>query len=132
MDIDAVIVLDGTMLGEEIDYVDNQVILNQEPYPTPLLDIFNEEHFAEASAAGENYGNMKATKHAVDARQVVFVGAGHLNFTDLPLFSPVLAGMLGTGNIDSRYCLETMNEVVLNYFDYYLKDSGGLKIKAVY
>ncbi|MGI1659387.1 MAG: alpha/beta hydrolase family protein [Desulfitobacterium sp.] len=131
-DIDAVVILDGTMLGEEIDYDNGQMVLNKEPYPTPLLDIFNEEHFSEASALGENYGNMKANKHAVDARQVVFEGAGHLNFTDLPLFSPVLAGILGTGDIDSRYCLETMNEVVLNYFDYYLKDLGELKIQAVY
>lgn len=131
-DINAVIVVDGTMLGEEIDFVNGKAVLNQEPYPVPLLNIYNEQHYADASAAGENYGNILASTHAADAHQVVFKGSGHLNFTDLPLFSPFLAGMLGTGEIDSRYCIETMNEVVLNYFDFYLKDSGKLDLQEQY
>lgn len=131
-DIDAVIVVDGTMIGEEIDFVNGKAVLNQEPYPVPLLNIYNEQHYADASAAGENYANILASTHAADAHQVVFKGSGHLNFTDLPLFSPFLAGMLGTGEIDSRYCIETMNEVVLNYFDFYLKDSGKLDLQEQY
>lgn len=125
-DIDAVIVIDGTMMGEEVSFVNGKTVLNKDVYPVPLLNLYNEQHYKDALANAETYPNMVASAKAVDARQVVFKGAGHLNFTDLPLFSPVLAQKLGTGNIDSQYCIETMNGVVLNYFNYYLKGSEKL------
>lgn len=131
-DIDAVIVIDGTMLGEEIGFQDGKEILNTEPYPVPILNIYNEEHYKEALQNADNYANMVATAGAVDARQVVVKGAGHLNFTDLPMFSPFLASLLGTGDVDSKYCIKTMNHIVLEYFNYYLKDTGSLDIKAQY
>ena len=131
-DIDAVIVIDGTMLGEEIGFSGGKVVLNDTPYPVPLLNIYNEEHYMDATKEKESYDNMVATANALDARQVVVKGAGHLNFTDLPLFSPFLAGMLGTGEVDSRYCIETMNQIVLNYFDYYLKGAEELNIQEEY
>ena len=55
-----------------------------------------------------------------------------MNFTDLPLFSPPLAGLLGTGKRDARECIMTMNRVVLEYFDYYLKEKGELSLQEVY
>ena len=131
-DVDSVIVVDGTMFGEENGYEDGSYILNQEPYPVPLLNLYNEEHYLEAKELGESYDNISATVHALDAREVVFRGAGHINFTDLPMFSPFLAGMLGTGEIDSRYCIEKMNEVILDYFNYYLKNSGTLRLQTEY
>jgi predicted dienelactone hydrolase len=131
-DIDAVIVVDGTMIGEEIGFEAGKTVLNSDPYPVPLLNIYNEEHYEDAVSQGDSYANIAATENAVDARQLVVHGAGHLNFTDLPLFSPTLAGLLGTGEVDSRYCIETMNNVILNYFNYYLKDSGGLNLKTEY
>jgi dienelactone hydrolase len=131
-DIDAVIVVDGTMFGEEIGYENGEYRFNDQPYPVPLLNIYNEEHYEEAMQLGESYDNIRAASHAADAREVMFRGAGHLNFTDLPMFSPILAGMLGTGDIDSRYCIETMNSIILNYFNYYLKDAAGLDLQAEY
>jgi predicted dienelactone hydrolase len=92
-DIDAAIVIDGTMLGEEVDFENGKVILNDTPYPIPLLNIYNESHFEDAMQNAGTYDNMVATANAVDARQVVVRGAGHLNFTDLPMFSPFLAGL---------------------------------------
>jgi dienelactone hydrolase len=131
-DIDAVIVIDGTMIGEEVSFVNGKAVLNNDAYPVPLLNLYNEQHYRDALADAEIYPNTVASAKAVDAHQVVFKGAGHLNFTDLPLFSPVLAQKLGTGNIDSRYCIETMNGVVLNYFNHYLKDSERLNILKEY
>jgi dienelactone hydrolase len=131
-DIDAVIVVDGTMLGEEVNYADGKALLNNTPYPVPLLNIYNEDHYEQALAEINNYPNMVATKNAKDARQVVIQGSGHLNFTDLPMFSPILAGMLGTGTVDRRYCIETMNEIILDYFNYYLKDSKELQLLDKY
>ena len=55
-----------------------------------------------------------------------------MNFTDLPLASPVLAKMLGVGKVDARTCIENVNEMVLIWFDYYLKGEGELNLKAEY
>ncbi len=131
-DIDAVIVVDGTMFGEEMGLEDGKAILNSDPYPIPLLNIYNEEHYNEAQQYGESYANMAATGNAVDALQVMIKGSGHLNFTDLPMFSPILASALGTGEVDSRYCIETMNQIILDYFNYYLKEAKELNLQAEY
>lgn len=131
-DIDAVIVLDGTMLGEKIEFEDGSVVIDQTPYPVPLLNFYNEEHYKEAKKEGIKYANIAATTNGVDAKEVVFKGAGHINFTGLPMFSPFLAGLLGTGEIDSRYCIETMNQIVLDYFNHYLKDAKELTLKVEY
>lgn len=132
-DIDAVIILDGTMLGEEVAFENNAVVLNNTPYPIPLLNVYAEDHYTNSKVlVGDTYNNFYATQNAVSAYETVFKGAGHLNFTDLPLFSPTLAKMLGVGTIDERYCIATMNEVVLEFFDSYLKDAGALKIEKEY
>lgn len=123
-DIDAVIILDGTMLGEEIDFAD-QVLLNDEPYPVPLLNIYAEDHYENAmKLVGDSYNNFYASKNAIDAYETVFKGSGHLNFTDLPLFSPILAKLLGVGDVDERACIESMNQVVLEFFNAYLKNGS--------
>ena len=132
-DIDAVIVLDGTMLGEEVAFENNSVVLNDTQYPVPLLNIYAEDHYTNSKKLdGEAYDNFHATRNAVCAYETVFKNAGHLNFTDLPLFSPTLAKMLGVGTIDERYCIETMNEVVLEFFNCYLKDAEVPKIEKEY
>ena len=131
-DVDAVIVIDGTMIGEEISLENGQSVLNQEPYPVPLLNLYNDSHYEDALQLGTEYNNISATTHAVKAYDVVIRDSGHLNFTDLPLFSPTLARMLGTGEVDSRYCIKTMNQVVLEFFDNTLKDSGKLHLQTEY
>ena len=123
-DIDAVIVLDGTMLGEEVAFQDNTVVLNETPYPVPLLNLYAQDHYEDAQAfEGAAYANFHATQQAVAAYETVFKGAGHLNFTDLPLFSPMLANLLGAGTMDAREGIDTMNRVILSFFDHTLKDA---------
>lgn len=132
-DISAVIVLDGTMLGEEIAFENNAVVLNDTPYPIPLLNVYAEDHYSNSKElVGDKYNNFYASKNAICAYETVFKNAGHLDFTDLPLFSPMLAKMLGVGSIDKRYCIETMNKVVLEFFNSYLKDMGAPKIEKEY
>lgn len=114
-DIDAVIVVDGTMLGEEIE---------NPPYPKPILNIYNESHYNEAINDDE-YPNNFACRNAEESYEVVVKGSGHMNFTDLPMVSPFLSTLLETGdsaNIDPRYCIETTNEVILEFFNHYLKN----------
>ena len=79
------------------------------------------------------YVNDYLGRNAVDYREVIFNGAGHLNYTDLPLIAPPLAAMLGVGDVDATVCLKNVNEVVLTYFDFYLKGEGNLdSIKSEY
>lgn len=131
-DVDAVIVIDGTMIGEEIGFESGKSILNPEPYPVPLLNLYNDSHYEDALQLGTEYNNISASTHAKRAYDIVIRGSGHLNFTDLPLFSPTLARILGTGDADSRYCIKTMNQVVLEFFDNTLKDSGKLHLQTEY
>lgn len=132
-DIDAVIVLDGTMLGEEIAYDNNKIVLNNTPYPVPLLNIYAEDHYTNAMKSDRTaYANFNASRNAVCSYETVFKDAGHLNFTDLPLFSPTLAKMLGVGAVDERYCIKTMNEVVLTFFNCYLKGAKAPTIEKEY
>lgn len=132
-DIDAVIVLDGTMLGEEVAFENDMLVLNSSPYPVPILNIYAQDHFENAQTlTGNSYSNFYASKNALESYQTVFQNAGHLNFTDLPLFSPFIAKNLGIGTVDERYCIEQMNEVVLTFFNSFLKDQGKPKIEKEY
>ena len=131
-DVDTVIVIDGTMIGEDIAFQNGQAIQSTEPYPVPLLNLYNDSHYEDAKLLGTAYNNLSASAHAMEAYDVVVRGSGHLNFTDLPLFSPVLARMLGTGKVDSRYCIETMNQIVLAFFDHTLKNAKGLHLQTEY
>lgn len=131
-DIAAVIDIDGTLIGDELAFKDGVVINNDEPYPIPMLDIFGENHYNEAQKYADWYVNLRIAEYSPNVRNVVMKGAGHLNLTDLPLFSPALAKMLGTGSVDRRYCIETMNTVVREYFDWQLKDAQEPQLKGEY
>lgn len=134
-DISAVIDLDGTMLGEQIGVKDENPIINEEPYTTPLLSVDKEDHYQErieAEKIGYNYANNVILKNATNGYSTFFKGAEHMNFTDLPLFSPTLAGMLGTGNIDAGECIDQVNGLVLEFFDSFLKESGEFTVQESY
>lgn len=143
-DIDAVIDLDGSMLGEIKGIENGECEYISESYPVPLLDFRKESDYNEIEQLmsdgtykdsymyGFAYANNYTVENAENGRSIVFKNAGHMNFTDLPMFSPFLGSMLGTGDADSEEFMYTVNEVVLNWFDYYLKDEGSLDIKATY
>lgn len=131
-DIGAVIDLDGTMLGEETILENGAIVFNEEPYPVPLMTIDNEEHHWTSVERGTDYVNAAILANAKDGRNTYFAGSGHMNFTDLPLFSPILAGFLGTGDIDSESCIRQTNEIVLQYYNYYLKDEGEITLQECY
>lgn len=122
-DVDSVIVIDGTMLGEIIGFENGKETFSEVPYPKPILNIYNESHYNEAIASKDNYANMIATNNALDSYDVVIKGSGHINFTDLPIVSPQLSKLLGKGKVEPRYCIETTNEVILQFFDSTLKSS---------
>lgn len=135
-DIDAAIDLDGTMFGEIIEVKNGKDIYNSEPYPIPVLDFTKESDYNEREQYQNDYGypyvNEYVTENAKVSKTVVFTGAGHMDFTDLPLFSPFLSKMLGSGDVDHEEMMRTVNQIVLNWFDYYLKNEGTLDFKAQY
>ncbi len=143
-DIDAVIDLDGSMLSEITGVKDGECEYISEPYPIPVIDfrkesdynemeqMKNDGSYKESYVYGFAYVNNYIIDNAVDGRDVVFKDAGHMDFNDLPLFSPFLASMLGAGDVDSEKFMYTVNGIILNWFDYYLKGEGTLDIKAEY
>ena len=134
-DILAVIDLDGTMLGEQIGVDNGYPVINEEIYTTPILSINNENHNNEclnAREMGYNYANNVIIDNAVVGFSTYFKGSEHMNFTDLPLFSPVLAKMLGTGSVDSKRCIDQVNEIVVDFMDCYLKGEGTFSVEECY
>ena len=130
-DISAVVNLDGTLTGDEIEFVDGAAVFTDEPFPVPMLVIYSEYLYdlaVEYESEGYEYVNFNTERISDNVISTCFRGSGHLNFTDLPLFSPMLGkvlGSMGTGEIDSLYCINTMNELCGAFFDYALK--GGEK-----
>ncbi|MBR4733917.1 MAG: hypothetical protein IK081_14240 [Lachnospiraceae bacterium] len=131
-DVKAVIDLDGTMLGEELSCEDGQYQYYEEAYPVPLLMLSNENHHEDFQQYGTLYVNGLVLANAKDASYTYFKGSGHMNFTDLPLFSPFLASLLGTGDVDAKECIQTVNELTLQFFDHYLKGQGEFQIQESY
>lgn len=134
-DISAVIDIDGTMLGEETGVEGGIVKINEEPYKTPLLAIANEEHHRQEMEAVENsyaYANNIVMQNAICGYETYFKNAGHMNFTDLPLISPLLADLLGTGSVDAGECIDTMNGIILRFYDCYLKNEGEFSVEECY
>ena len=134
-DIDAVIVLEGMMLGELTGADETGFTYSHTPYPLPLLDINSDSiasHGMEQMFGSREYVNFSVVKHAADAREVTFRHAGHMNFCDLSFISPAIAAMTGVGSRNPRDCMITVNGIVLEYFDHYLKGDPSLEIAAEY
>lgn len=146
-DISAVVDIDGTMLGEELEVVKceptevegktytEKYLLIEEPYPIAILNIDNQEHHDSRIAlakADMPYSNSYVMENALRGYDTYFVNSGHMNLTDLALQSPVAAKLLGTGSIDSKQCIEELNHLILNFLDCELKGTGGFVVEESY
>ncbi len=134
-DISAAVDLDGTMLGEETGVKNEEIQVNEEAYETPLLCIDSGSHHQSMEISEQNgyvYVNNVILAHAPQGYEIHIKNAEHMNFTDLPLFSPWLAKKLGTGSIDPGACIDQVNALVLRFFDSYLKDAGEFTAKESY
>lgn len=122
-EIDAVVVLDGTFIGSFMGYENGELIFNDEEINTPILNLRSEAQ-NENFTMGNEYINNYVLARTEIAKDTVIEGSEHMNFTDLPMFSPLLADMLGTGERDSRECIEIVNSLVKEWFDCYVKEEG--------
>lgn len=125
-DIDAVIDLDGTALGEITDVKDGKFIGDPVAYPVPVLV------FAHGEASDDGV-TLKMVDNAKDGKLVLCPKANHMDFTDLSMLSPFISSMLsGQSDVNSEEFMTDINAAVLNWFDYYLKNEGALEIQAEY
>ncbi|MBR1731233.1 MAG: dienelactone hydrolase family protein, partial [Ruminococcus sp.] len=87
-DIDAVIDLDGTMLGETKAVENGKNVYYSESYPTPVLDFTKESDYNDReqykNENGYPYVNEYVVNNAKDGKTVIFAGVKHMDFTDLP------------------------------------------------
>jgi dienelactone hydrolase len=126
-DIDAVVNLDGPLLGELTGLADGKYVMSEEPSTFPLLNIYSDDLWGQMQAGSEYSANVLLKSNTpANVYNVNFEGAKHLNLTDLPLLSPMLAGMLqgGSAAIDKYSCIVEMNSTILAFFDNYLKSEG--------
>lgn len=146
-DIDAVIDLDGTMLGENREvmncepflfeneeYTEKNVI-NETPYPIPVFaidSVLHHESREEAKKVNMPYANNTVLENAKEGYETYILNTAHMNFTDLPLISPFLAKNLGTGTVDAGECIDQVNQLVLEFFNATLKDQGPFIVKEYY
>ena len=134
-DISAVIDLDGTMLGEYTGVENGKLTVREETYPIPVLEFNNWETYndrKEYLAQGGRYPNDELIRGAAEGYAVTVRDTQHMDFTDLPLLSPFLGKMLGSGE---RGCEETMtlvNGLVRDFFNHTLKGEGAFSVQEIY
>ncbi|MNB95277.1 isoform II [compost metagenome] len=132
-DISALVNLDGPLFSElRLNRKADHFIAANEAYTIPLLNIYSDDVWKQLDYVTVYAGNKTADQTFTESYSVHFQGANHMSLTDLPLFSPILANMMPVGKavIDKYYCIETMNQLVLQFFDYTLKGIGGFMPKA--
>lgn len=134
-DVSAVIDLDGTMLAEYAGVVDGRFVISDQPYELPILEFVNWEtrnQLQEYLSDEEDYPNTKVMKYARTGFSVILRDTKHMDFTDLPLLSPFIGKMLGSGERDNKETMMIVNSIVLDFFDCFLKGEGEFSVQEVY
>ena len=134
-DIAAVIDLDGTMLGEYLGVEDGEFVIGDDPYTVPVLEFNNWESYLDREqylAEGGRYPNDEVIGHASAGFSTTVRDTKHMDFTDLPLLSPFLGNMLGSGERRTEETMTIVNSAVLQFFNCYLKGEGVFTVQDIY
>jgi hypothetical protein len=141
-DIGAVVNLDSNLEGEYLDYVNGKYVMNDKVYPVPLMNILTdttERLIAAIPDANTVVAVKRVTATAPNAYEVHLVGTDHMSVTDLPLISPFLVSMInasvpksGGQEVDPLATIEKMNDIVLRFFNAYLKGEGTFTSAGTY
>ena len=138
-DITAVIDIDGTMLSEYTGVEDGRLTVSEDPYEVPVLEFTNwesynelESYMEEYRTAGGRYPNDELMRHAAAGFSITIRDTKHMDLTDLPLLSPVLGNMLGSGTRDTAETMTIVNSLVRQFYDCYLKGEGEFTVQEVY
>ena len=138
-DIAAVIDIDGTMLSEYTGVEDGMLTVNEQPYEVPALEFVNWDTYNELAAGmeeyraeGGRYPNEELMQHAAAGFSTTIRDTRHMDFTDLPLLSPFLGNMLGSGERDKAETMTIVNTLILQFYDCYLKGEGTFSAEDIY
>jgi len=113
--IKAVLSLDGWM-NPLPDNIINKGI--QQPF------LFLGRRSWENSDYPDNLDKLYTFMKGLDSDHYHFIlrNSKHMDFSDVPLFSPLSSLFLQTGSISANKAVQTINRVVLSFFDQYLKE----------
>ena len=134
-DVSAVIDIDGTMLGEYLGVENGEFLINEAPYPVPVLEFNNWTSYndrTEYLAQGGRYPNEELIGRAAEGFTTTLRDTEHMDFTDLPLLSPFLGKLLGSGTRGTEEAMTTVNSLVLEFCNAYLKGEGVFTVQTVY
>lgn len=141
-DIGAVVNLDSNLEGEYLDYVNGKYVMNDTVYPVPLLNVLTdttERMIAAVPDANTVVAVKRVAATAPTAFEVNLEGTDHMSVTDLPLISPFLVSVIdasvpkGSGQeAHPLATIETMNQIVLEFFNVYLKGQGTFTHRGTY
>ena len=134
-DVAAVIDVDGTMLSEYTGVENGELTVREDPYTVPVLAFDNWDSYndmEEYAAQGGIHPNAVLLKNASAGFQTTVRGSKHMDFTDLPLLSPFLGNMLGSGERDTKETMTIVNSLVLEFFNCYLRGEGVFTANETY
>jgi dienelactone hydrolase len=132
-DIEAIVNLDADLFGEYVGEVDGKEVLNNNPYPVPILTLLSED-IEQRIDAIPNADKLVAVQYVSttnpQAYEIVFPGTNHMSFTDMPLTSLLNGSVHSTrgSGADPLATIEKMNATVLQFFNVYLKGEGTFSI----
>ncbi|MGE5678453.1 MAG: alpha/beta hydrolase family protein [Pseudomonadota bacterium] len=142
-DIKGVIDLDGSLVGDELDYKEGKYVINHDIYPVPIL--FVDTDTMKQAMAGVTDPDIEIPQELIldtapNAYEVYFRGTNHLSVTDLALFSPALVKLIngstkenyGGQGADKYQVIEKMNSIILEFFDASLKGEGRFTSEGTY
>ncbi|WCF10647.1 dienelactone hydrolase family protein [Paenibacillus thiaminolyticus] len=134
-DIGAVVNIDAPLFSELVyNRETDDFAASGQPYTTPLLNMYSDSVWVQLNSNSTYAANKAIDEHGTEVYTVYVQGAKHMSLTDLALFSPMLANMLqgGRAEIDVYYGIETMNRIILEFFDCYLKGKGSFTSAGTY
>lgn len=104
--------LDGGIYGDHV----------RESLQVPFLSI--------VSAPNQKFGEHVLANSQNDFFEVLVVGAGHGDFSDMTFLFPIMKWLDMNGPIDSMRVVEIMNEACEGFFDAYLRDGPMFRLDA--
>ncbi len=140
-DIGAVVNLDADLAGEYMDYRDGKFLLNDKPYPIPILTILSDTlmRLIDAVPDPNNLALNHVNATAPKAYQVHLAGTDHMSFTDVPLTMPFIVSIINSSvpkasgrEVDPLATIEKMNDLVLKFFNAFLKGEGSFTTAGTY
>lgn len=134
-DIMAAADIDGTMLGEYTGVENGELTVRDEPYSVPVLEFNNWESYNDLEgylAEGHVHPNAELIRNAEEGFTTTVRGTEHMDFTDLPMLSPFLGKLLGSGERDTAEVMGTVNSILLGFFNTYLKGEGVFTVQEIY